>query len=93
VTKPAIPSAPLAKSARVEGSGTEGAAGTAKVAENVLDPEAGVLKETLARVFVKPAAERVVMPEKFSVLPTVVSLRLSRAMVKGPRKKMALSGV
>src|SRR5260370_4374730 len=90
--KPARPSAPLPKSAREEGSGTDGAAGTAKVAVNEPGPEAGALKERLARVFVKPVAERAVTPAKFNVLPTVVSLRESRAMVKGPRKKVALSG-
>jgi hypothetical protein len=34
VMEPAIPSAPVAKSAREEGSGTEGAVGTMAVAEN-----------------------------------------------------------
>ena len=84
--EPAIPSAPLAKSARVEGSGTEGTGGTMVVAENTVDPVAFALKVKLARVFVKPAAERSAMPEKFKTDPTVVSLSVSRAMVKVPMK-------
>ena len=90
--KPARLRAPLPKSAREEGSGTEGTGGTAKVAVNELGPEAAVLKERFARVLIKPVAARVVTPEKFNVLPTVVSVRLSRVMVNGPRKKTALSG-
>src|SRR5205814_8936320 len=43
--KPASPSAPVAKSASEEGSGTEGAVGTIAVAVNIVGPEAAVLNE------------------------------------------------